>query len=118
MLTKEELLKDSEPLPPIEVEVPAWNNSVFLRHPTFKEWHGIVSEMKKSGEGGKDPSAELVARTIAVCLSDADGKRLLSDFESQKLLNKDIAPVMFLYQECWRTVLSSHNKIEEAEKNC
>ncbi len=114
MITKDKLMAGADTRPPVEIEVPQWGDTALLRHPTFKEWHAI---MKETTTSDGTPSADLIARTIAVCLCDENGKRLLTDFEAQKLLDKDTEAVLYLYKKCQAEVLSAEGKVEEAEKN-
>lgn len=115
MLTKEKLTAAQQIKKPLVVDVPALGESVSLRYPTFSEWHNIVSEVR--GREGKDPTAEMIARTISVCLANEDGTRMLTEAESQTLLEQDAVKVMALYSKCWETVLAGEGKVEQAEKN-
>jgi hypothetical protein len=116
MLAKDQLLAIRASKPPVEVSVPGWPDSVQLRYPTFKEWHGLVSMMRVT-DGGKEASAEQVAQVIGVCLSTPDGARMLNDSEALRLLQGDYEAVMFLYGKCWDTVLKATGAVEDAEKN-
>ena len=71
MLTAEDLF-GSVDMPTVEVQPPGSAKPVKLRYPTFAEWYDLVSAQRKL-EGG-DPPAELIARTIAVCISNQIGR--------------------------------------------
>ncbi len=115
MLTKEELLAAKVHRALVTVSVPGWPDAVQLRHPTFGEWHRIISQMRANGD--KEATAEQVAHTIGVCLAGSDGSRMLTDSEAMNLLQKDFEAVMYLYSQCWATVLRVEGKVEEAQKN-
>lgn len=100
---------------PVEVTPPGATKSVFLRYPTFAEWYALVAEQRRL-DGG-DPSAELIAKTIATCISDAEGKRRMTDAEATILLGTKPQPVMWLYKTCWETVLGDDDDaVAEAAK--
>lgn len=116
MLTKDRLKEAVEGRGTIVVDVAGWSDSVRLRHPTFKEWHGIIGRLR--GTEGKEPPAETIAYVIGVCLANDDGSRMLTDAEATELLDRDAAAVFNLYTRCWSTVLKADGVIEAAEKNC
>lgn len=100
---------------PIQVEPPG-GKPVWLRWPTFAEWHSL-GVAHRSLNGG-DPPAALIAQTIATCLCDKTGKRRLSDDEASLLLEADGSQVMWLYVTCWQTVLRNDDQaVEAAAKN-
>ena len=114
MLSKDQLLGIKPSLVPVEVSVPSWPDSVLLRHPTFQEWHGIMSSMRDRGDKG--PTDEMIVLTIGTCLSTPEGGRLLTPAEATHLLRQDPGPIMKLYEECWKTVLKTDTALEDAEK--
>ncbi len=113
-LSKEQLRGLRPNRQPVEISVPGWPDSVLLRYPTFAEWHEVVA-LNSQAEGS--PPAESVAKTVGVCLGNADGSRMLSDSEALELLRQDFEAVMYLYKECWQKVLRADTAVEQAEKN-
>jgi hypothetical protein len=114
MLSKDQLLSIKPAVVPVEVTVPSWPDSVLLRHPTFQEWHGIMSSMRDRGEKG--PTDEMIVNTIGVCLSTPEGGRLLTPAEATQLLRQEPGAIMELYGQCWKTVLKMDNALADAEK--
>jgi hypothetical protein len=102
----------------VEVTPAGATKPVRLRVPTFKEWHGITIEHRKCGAAQTDPPADLIARTIAICVADSQGKRKLTDTEAAALLEASPRQVMDLYTKCWETVLrNDDDAIQEEAKN-
>lgn len=102
----------------IEVTPAGASKPVRLRTPTFREWHEITIAHRKCGIDKVDPPAELIARTIAVCIADSSGKRKLTDQEAAALLEASPRQVMDLYTKCWETVLRNDDEaIQEEAKN-
>lgn len=101
---------------PVEFTPPGASKSVRLRWPTFAEWFELTTEHRACE--GRDPTAEMVAKTIAVCLADDKGGRLLSDAEAAELMTEDPRAVLAVYVRCWETVLKNDDQVvKEVEKN-
>lgn len=102
----------------VEVTPAGATKPIRLRYPTFREWHEITIEHRKCGQEKLDPSADLIARTIAICVADGQGRRKLSDAEASALLEASPRQVMDLYTKCWETVLrNDDNAAQEEAKN-
>jgi hypothetical protein len=101
----------------VEVTPPGSDRVVRLRHPTYGEWHKLAAAHQ--GLDGKTPSADLITETIAACLADDNGKRLLQDpAKARVLLDANPRQIMWLYTRCWETVLRNDDvAIQELEKN-
>ena len=97
---------------PVEVRVKG--KAVRLRHPAFSEWHDLAGAHRRLK--GEDPPAELVARTVAVCVADADGNRAYSDADIPALVAGDARVLMALYIRCWETVLRNDEEAVRAEE--
>lgn len=98
----------------VSVTPPGSDEAVYLRPPTFAEWHALAKEHREFE--GKTPPAELIARTVVTCLADADGNPAKT--EKAKVLAWPHRKAMWLYAKCWETVLRSDDAVvEEAEKN-
>lgn len=101
---------------PIEVTPPGATKSVRLRYPTFAEWYELVCAQRKLA--GEDPPAELIAKTIAVCVAGPDGGRRMTDDEASILLTSSAKWVAWLYTKCWETVMRDDDDTvgEDAKK--
>lgn len=102
-------------LEPVSVMPPGTAEPIYLRHPTFAEWHGLAKAHRSLA--GEDPSAELIAKTISTCLCDEHGKPI-GDAGVGRVMKSSPRRVMWLYTQCWQTVLRSDDSaVEEVEKN-
>lgn len=102
----------------VEVTPAGASKPVRLRYPTFKEWHAITIEHRQCGTEGTDPSAELIAKTIATCVCDAQGRRKMTDAEASALFEASPRQVMDLYKQCIETVLKNDDDaVKEEAKN-
>jgi hypothetical protein len=99
----------------VEVTPAGAAKPVRLRYPTFREWHEITIEHRKAGADKRDPSADLIARTIAICIADGQGRRKLTDAEASALLEASPRQVMDLYTKCWETVLRNDDDAAKGE---
>lgn len=99
---------------PVEVTVGRSKKPVRLRWPSFDEWHALsVAHRRLKGE---DPPAELVARTVAICVANEDGDREYADADIPKLLAGDPRVLMQLYVKCWETVLRNDDQTMKGEE--
>ena len=116
MPSASEILGDWKP-DLLEVVPPGSEKVVRLRYPTYGEWHKLASAHQQLD--GKTPSAELITETIAVCVADENGKRLMPDTaKARVLLDGNPRQIMWLYRRCWETVLRNDDiAIQEIEKN-
>lgn len=100
---------------PVVVKMPRTGKEVRLRWPTFEEWHTLATAHRKLD--GADPSADLIARTVAVCVAGDDGKRKYADSDLGKLTSSGPRALMWLYGKCWETVLRNDDQaVKEEEK--
>lgn len=101
---------------PLAVTPPRAKTPVYLRWPSFAEWHDLsVAHRKLAGE---DPPAELIARTVATVLADESGKRRYRDDQAGELLEASPRTLMWLYVKAWETVLRNDEKaVQEEEGN-
>ena len=100
----------------VEVTPPRAKAAVRLRYPTFGEWHAISVAHRQLD--GKDPSADLIAKTVAVCVADENGDRKYKDGDLSALLQTKPRLLMWLYVKCWETVLRNDEAaVREEEKN-
>ena len=101
---------------PVEVTPPRSKTAVKLRWPSFEEWHSLsVAHRQLKGE---DPPAELIARTVAICIADDAGERRYKDADIPTLLQTSPKTLMWLYVKCWETVLRNDEKaVKEEEGN-
>lgn len=111
----DELLSISDE--PVEARPPRSKSPVLLRWPSFDEWHQLSVAHRQLE--GKDPPAELIARTVAVCVADSSGERRYKDADIPTLLQTSPRLLMWLYVKCWETVLRNDEKaVKEEEGNC
>ena len=87
-----------------------------MRYPSFAEWHDL--SVSHRSLKGVDPSAELIARTVAVVLCDARGKRQYADGDVGQLLEASPRSLMWIYVKAWETVLRNDEQAvrDEEEK--
>lgn len=106
-----------DPSDVVSVTPPGAKRAVYLRSPSFGEWHDLATAHQ--GLDGKPPSAELIARTLATCLSDESGKQIAATPSERKaLMAGSPRRIMWLYKKCWETVLKSDEEsVGEIEKN-
>lgn len=106
----DDLLSLADPL----VEVRVKGKTIRLRYPDFGEWHDLAGAHRRLK--GEDPPAELVARTVAVCVADENGGRAYADADLPALLAGDPRVLMSLYVKCWETVLKNDESAVRAEE--
>lgn len=99
---------------PIEVTPPRSKTPVRLRWPSFAEWHDLSVAHRQLA--GKDPPADLIARTVAVCVADDSGERRYKDGDLASLLQTSPRTLMWLYVKCWETVLRNDEKAVKDEE--
>jgi hypothetical protein len=99
---------------PIEVTPPKAKKPVRLRWPSFAEWHELAVAHRKLD--GQEPPAELIAKTVAVCLADEDGNRKYGDGDLEQLLQGNSRILMWLYVTCWQTVLKNDEEAVKQEE--
>ena len=116
-INRDELLSKDIVRPPVEVSVPKWG-SVLLRYPTFAEWYSITCPVRELHKQGKEPTADLIARLVAIVVSTPDGNRQISDAEAVRLLEKAPEPMMAVWIEAFATVMRMNDEdLEATEKN-
>lgn len=98
----------------VEVQPPMCERSIRLRWPTFREWHELaVGHRQLKGE---DPSADLIAKTVAVCIANDRGERLYKDDELAEFMDANPRLVLWLYKTCWDTVLKEDDQVVRDEE--
>lgn len=103
----------------VTITPPGSTEPVYLRSPSFREWHSLVNAhgdlIKPDGTAGR-ASAELIAKTITTCVCDVNGKPC--GLAIEKVLAANHARVMWIYDQCWKTVLKSgEHVVKEHEGN-
>jgi hypothetical protein len=99
---------------PIEVTPPRSKKPIRLRWPSFGEWHDLAVAHRHLD--GKEPPAELIAKTVAVCLADEDGNRKYQDADVGELLASNPRTLMWIYVKCWDTVLRNDEQAVKEEE--
>lgn len=106
----------SENLPPVVITPPGAAKPLYLRYPSYDEWHSLAAAHQALG--GKPPEASLVAKTIATCLADESGQPVSDGNTLSTIMKAPPKRIMWLYKKCWETVLKSDEEtIAELEKN-
>lgn len=99
---------------PVVVTMPRTKKEVRLRWPTFEEWHALATAHRKLE--GADPSAELMVKTVAVCVADDKGGRKYKDGDLGALTASGPRALMWLYGKCWETVLRNDEQAMREEQ--
>lgn len=95
-LTKEQIERiDDLSAKLVEVDVPEWGGSVFLRPMTVGELDAFANESMRKRETGVD---NFRSKVVACCLCDAKGDRLFSDAEVAVLAAKSGPVIARLYE--------------------
>lgn len=101
----------------VAVTLPGCPKTLYLRYPSFDEWHQLAKAHWQCEREGKGVDAALIARTITTCLANQDGTPL-PGADQAAVMKASPKLVMALYKRCWDTVLKSdETTIGEAEKN-
>jgi hypothetical protein len=101
----------------IEVEIPEWGGSVYVRTLTGAERDKFEASMLDA-EGRAERVANLRARLAVLVCCDADGKRIFSTDETAVPLGKKSAAALDRIWDAARTLNRMDDaSIEEAEKN-
>lgn len=101
----------------VAVTLPGSPKTIYLRYPSFDEWHQLAKAHWQCERDGKGVDAALIARTITTCLANQDGTPLAGT-DQAAIMKASPRRVMALYKKCWDTVLRSDEEtIGEAEKN-
>jgi hypothetical protein len=98
----------------VRLDPPGCDEPVYLRYPSFAEWHALATAHRELD--GATPSADLIAKTLSTCLCDEAGKTL--GVEASAIKKGGHRRVMWIYQQCWDTVLLSGDAaVAKLEKN-
>jgi hypothetical protein len=112
-LTKEQILA-ADDLGSLEVNIPGWGGSVFIRVMTCGERDSYENEwVANKGKGVPDFRAKFLAR----CLTDAKGQRLFSDAEVPQLAAKSASVLQALFVKAMAHNALSDTDVEELAKN-
>ena len=115
-LTEEDLFGDVSDDTVVAVTPPGATKPVYLRYPSYDEWHALAKAHWAVEKEQKAADSALIVRTVATCLCDESGKPLRGDVQAA-LLKSSPRRVMWLYKKCWATVLKSDEAVQEIEKN-
>lgn len=98
----------------VEVRPPRAKAAFKFRYPSFSEWHELASAHRSLK--GSDPSADLIARTVAIVLADDKGERLYADADIPKLMESSPRTLIWFYVKAWDTVLRNDEQAVRAEE--
>jgi len=112
-LSKEQILS-ADDLGLLEVQVPEWGGSVFIRVMTVGERDAYENDwVVNKGKGVDDFRTKFLAR----CICDASGTRLFSDAEIPVLSKKSAKVMSRLWQKAMEHNALSDKDVEELAKN-
>jgi hypothetical protein len=114
--TEQDLFGDFEADGVVAVTPPGATRPVYLRYPSYDEWHSIAKAHFALEKEGKPADSGLIVRTVATCLADETGKPLAGDVQGV-LMKSSPRRVMWLYRKCFATVMKSDDAVQEVEKN-
>lgn len=114
-MSKEDDLLTWEP-EVIEATIPESNQTVYLRYPTFDDWHAVATGHQKYV--GKPASAALVAKTLIACVVNKDGSPMFTRANIDRIMKANPNRIMWLYNHILATVMKNDNEaVSEVEKN-
>lgn len=87
-LTLDDLLTVDKARKVVAVPVPEWGGQVYVRELTALEREGFDAETFDHGQRDTADMARLRLRLAALCLSDANGKQLLSGADGPSILGQ------------------------------
>lgn len=114
-LTREQILGVVD-LKPVEVQVPEWNSSVWIRPMTAAEraeWEGYIS-----GDAGKNGAVKQARERLAVLsICDSDGSRQFTNEDIDVLAKKNATALERVGMAAMRLNKLRPKDIEELAKN-
>jgi hypothetical protein len=112
-LTREQILA-ADDLGLLEVNVPGWSGSLFIRVMTCGERDSYENDwVVNKGKGVENFRAKFLAR----CLTDAKGQRLFADADVPLLAGKSAAVLNALFAKAMAHNALSDKDVEELAKN-
>lgn len=114
-LTKEQILA-ADDLGLVEISVPEWGDTVFIRIMTCGERDAYENDWiaSKAKGGGVD---DFRTKFLARCLCDSKGNRLFSDSEIPALAQKSARVMARLWQKAMEHNALSDKDVDELAKN-
>ncbi len=98
----------------VEVPVPEWGGSVYIRPMTVRELDDYSNAVVRAKEKGLP---DFRSRLVAYCLCDEKGERLFSDADVDALSRHNAVVVNRLYEACDKLNDISPRKVEEVGGN-
>lgn len=115
LLSKDAIL-DVDDRDSMTVNVEAWGGDVVLCVPSAADFDGW-SARHSNVDGKFSVTATTRTELVAMCLVDADGSRMFSSSELEKLGNKSLAVISELFDKCKDLCGIDEQDIDELEKN-
>ena len=112
-LTKEQILA-ADDMGLLEVQVPEWGGSVFIRVMTVGERDAYENDWVLNKSKGVD---NFRAKFLAKCLCDEKGQRLFSESEVVQLAGKSAKVMSRIWQRAMEHNALSEKEVEELAKN-
>lgn len=117
LLSKEELLQQRE-FPFEEVLIPEWKGSVRIQGLSSNDGDRFLASLwRQNGSRVERDTSMYSAKLLALCIVDAQGKRVLGEADIAPLSQKPFAILARLTQVAERLSGIAANSVETAEKN-
>jgi hypothetical protein len=100
----------------VTVDVEEWGGEVVLCVPSAGDFDGWSSR-HSDGDGKFSVTSTTRTELVAMCLVDADGKRMFSSKELEQLGSKSLAVIADLFDRCKELCGITEEDIEDTEKN-
>lgn len=113
-LTRDQILQ-AEDLTKIEVQVPEWKGSVWVRMLTGKERDELESFWDSAKKKGEFTDARATVASLTIC--DERGERLFSDKDIQVLGQKSSAALQRVFDEALKLNRLTKDDVKELAGN-
>lgn len=115
LTSKHDILSVKDTKEPVELNVPEWNDTVFLRWPTANardEWEVYCRD------NAQKPRRIWRAKLASLLVCDKDGRLLFtSDDDIERLGEKNAAAVNRIWERGIRMMTVTEEEVKELEKN-
>jgi hypothetical protein len=116
-LTRDQIMA-AQDIETVEVDVPSWGGSVLVRGMTAAErGKYMAAMMEQRGKHQIVRVQEAQVRLCAMCMVDAEGKRLFGDGDVPALASKAAAALQPVYEAAARLSGLTDEDVEELTKN-
>lgn len=116
LATREAILGLADISKPVELHIPEWNDTVYLRWPTANERDAWELYCQEHASNMKRHSVWR-AKLAAMLLSDPDGKPLFREADIQKLGERSAVALQRIWDRGISMMRVTEDEIKELEKN-